>query len=284
MSLRHIHEVPTALEVIAEPRRREILDLLRDEERLGGRPRRRARRLSQPNVSKHLRVLRDAGLVTRPARRRQRRWYRVRPEPLAELDAWLAPYRRLWTGALDDLEAPPRRDGGRMTDPTMATVLEADGRVGLRFVRHLAHAAREGLAGHHRVRAPAALDALRHRRRAAGGRDDRAAVLAGARRGLRHRRTRSSPARSGCGTRRTSSSGPWDTDVLRWELVPDGDGTVLTFTTWFGEPDRAGAANAGAGYHVCLDHLVELLDTGSVAQPARRPVHRRLAAEATRPR
>ena len=50
-------------------------------------------------------------------------------------------------------------------------------------------------------------------------------------------------------------------------LAPDGDGTVLTFTTWFGEPDRAGAANAGAGYHVCLGHLVELLDTGTVAEP-----------------
>ena len=95
--------MPTTLEVIAEPRRRQILDLLRDEERLvadlvtelG---------VAQPNVSKHLRVLRDAGLVTvRPDG--ARRWYRVRPQPLAELDAWLAPYRRLWTSALDDLEA-----------------------------------------------------------------------------------------------------------------------------------------------------------------------------------
>ncbi|MPY93704.1 MAG: hypothetical protein GEV08_11780 [Acidimicrobiia bacterium] len=56
----------------------------------------------------------------------------------------------------------------------------------------------------------------------------------------------------------------WDTDVLRWELQPDGRGTVLTFTTWFGQPDAAAAANAAAGYHVCLDQLAELLDTGSV--------------------
>ena len=55
----------------------------------------------------------------------------------------------------------------------------------------------------------------------------------------------------------------WDTDLLRFELEPDGDDTVLTFTTWFGDGDVA--AGAGAGYHLCLDELAELLDTGSVA-------------------
>ena len=95
--------MPTTLEVIAEPRRRQILGLLRDEERLVADLADRLG-LAQPNVSKHLRVLRDAGLVTvRPDG--ARRWYRVRPQPLAELDAWLAPYRRLWTTALDDLDA-----------------------------------------------------------------------------------------------------------------------------------------------------------------------------------
>jgi len=95
--------VPTTLEVIAEPRRRQILDLLRDEERLVTDLVDRLG-LAQPNVSKHLRVLREAGLVTvRPDG--TRRWYRVRAQPLVELDAWLAPYRRLWTSALDDLEA-----------------------------------------------------------------------------------------------------------------------------------------------------------------------------------
>jgi DNA-binding transcriptional ArsR family regulator len=59
--------------------------------------------LSQPGVSKHLRVLREAGLVrVRPEA--QRRWYELRPEPLAELDAWLEPYRRLWHRRLDALE------------------------------------------------------------------------------------------------------------------------------------------------------------------------------------
>ena len=59
--------------------------------------------LSQPGVSKHLRVLREAGLVEVRIDA-QRRWYRVRAEPLAEIDAWLAPYRRFWTERLDALE------------------------------------------------------------------------------------------------------------------------------------------------------------------------------------
>jgi DNA-binding transcriptional ArsR family regulator len=88
--------------VLAEPTRRDILDLLRD----GERPVNdlvESLHLSQPAVSKHLRVLRDAGLVeVRPDA--QRRLYRLRAEPLAEVDAWLAPYRALWTRSLDKLE------------------------------------------------------------------------------------------------------------------------------------------------------------------------------------
>ena len=88
--------------VLAEPTRRTILDLLRDGERPVGELVERLS-LSQPLVSKHLRVLRDAGLVeVRPDA--QRRLYRLRPEPLAELDEWLAPYRRLWNRSLDELE------------------------------------------------------------------------------------------------------------------------------------------------------------------------------------
>ena len=93
---------PSALQVLAEPRRVAILDLLRDGERpvgelVGGLS------LSQPAVSKHLRVLRDAGLVESRIDA-QRRLYRIRPEPLADLDKWLASYRRLWTTHLDRLE------------------------------------------------------------------------------------------------------------------------------------------------------------------------------------
>ena len=60
-------------------------------------------RISQPGVSKHLRVLREAGLVE-VRHDAQRRVYRVRPEPLAEIDEWLEPYRRLWASRLDALE------------------------------------------------------------------------------------------------------------------------------------------------------------------------------------
>ncbi|HEY4572266.1 MAG TPA: metalloregulator ArsR/SmtB family transcription factor [Kribbella sp.] len=93
----------TTFEVLAEPRRREILDLLRSGERPVG-DLVDALALSQPAVSKHLKVLREAGLVE-VRHDAQRRWYRLRPAPLAEVDAWLEPYRDLWRGRLDALEA-----------------------------------------------------------------------------------------------------------------------------------------------------------------------------------
>jgi uncharacterized protein YndB with AHSA1/START domain len=58
----------------------------------------------------------------------------------------------------------------------------------------------------------------------------------------------------------------WDTDVLRWELRPTDAGTHLVFTTWLGDTDPTSVANAAAGYHVCLQQLQELVDTGTVAQ------------------
>ena len=88
--------------MLAEPRRREILDLLRAGERPVGELVDQLG-LTQPGVSKHLRVLREAGLVE-VRQDAQRRWYRLCPEPLAEVDAWLAPYRRLWEQHLDALE------------------------------------------------------------------------------------------------------------------------------------------------------------------------------------
>jgi DNA-binding transcriptional ArsR family regulator len=92
----------STFEVLAEPTRRRILDLLRDGERSVGELVDRLT-LSQPGVSKHLRVLRDAGLVQVRVEA-QRRWYGLRPEPLTEIDAWLDPYRRLWAQHLDALE------------------------------------------------------------------------------------------------------------------------------------------------------------------------------------
>lgn len=92
----------TTFGVLAEPSRRDILDLLRDGERSVGELVERLS-LSQPGVSKHLRVLREAGLVeVRPDG--QRRMYELRAEPLAEIDAWLGPYRRFWSSRLDALE------------------------------------------------------------------------------------------------------------------------------------------------------------------------------------
>jgi DNA-binding transcriptional ArsR family regulator len=92
----------TTFDVVAEPTRRRILDLLRQRPRpvgelvdvLG---------LSQPGVSKHLRVLREASLV-RVRRHAQQRWYEVDPRPLGEIDAWLEPYRVSWAGRLDALQ------------------------------------------------------------------------------------------------------------------------------------------------------------------------------------
>ena len=92
----------STFEVLAEPTRRRILDLLVDSERPVNDLVARLD-ISQPGVSKHLRVLREAGLVE-VRTDAQRRLYRVRPEPLAEIDAWLAPYRRLWANRLDALE------------------------------------------------------------------------------------------------------------------------------------------------------------------------------------
>jgi DNA-binding transcriptional ArsR family regulator len=98
-------------EVIAESHRRRILDLLLDDERPVGELV-DAMDLSQPLVSKHLRVLREAGLVEVRIEA-QRRIYRIQPEPLRELDEWLQPYRRRWASRLDALDAHLQTmDGG----------------------------------------------------------------------------------------------------------------------------------------------------------------------------
>lgn len=88
--------------IIAEPNRRAILSLLASSERSVGEIEQRLR-MPQTSVSKHLRVLRDAGFVEARVDA-QRRVYRVRPEPLREVDAWLAPFRRLWERHVDALE------------------------------------------------------------------------------------------------------------------------------------------------------------------------------------
>jgi len=94
--------MPSTYSVLAEPARRGILDLLRQEPRSVGELV-ELLGLTQPGTSKHLRVLREAGLVS-VRRQAQRRMYALRSEPLAEVDAWLAPFRELWSDRLDGRE------------------------------------------------------------------------------------------------------------------------------------------------------------------------------------
>jgi DNA-binding transcriptional ArsR family regulator len=89
-------------DIVAEPNRRAILRLLASSQQSVGEIERQLR-LSQPTVSKHLRVLREAGVVASTADA-QRRLYRLRPDALQELDAWLAPFRRFWSARVDALE------------------------------------------------------------------------------------------------------------------------------------------------------------------------------------
>jgi DNA-binding transcriptional ArsR family regulator len=92
----------SVFEIVAEPNRRAILSLLASSQQSVGEIERRLR-MPQPTVSKHLRVLREAGFVESTVDA-QRRLYRLKPAPLRELDAWLAPFRRFWAAHVDALE------------------------------------------------------------------------------------------------------------------------------------------------------------------------------------
>jgi len=107
----------TAFEIIAEPNRRAILSLLGSSQQSVGEIERQLR-MSQPTVSKHLRVLRDAGFVESTIDA-QRRLYRLRPGPLKEIDAWLEQFRRFWSTHIDALERHLDRMHPR-TPPTPA--------------------------------------------------------------------------------------------------------------------------------------------------------------------
>jgi len=94
--------VESVFEIIAEPNRRAILNVLVASQQSVGEIERRLR-MSQPTVSKHLRVLREAGFVEATVDA-QRRLYRLKPEPFQEVDAWLEPFRRFWSAHVDALE------------------------------------------------------------------------------------------------------------------------------------------------------------------------------------
>ena len=104
----------SVFEIIAEPNRRAILGLLVSSQQSVGEIERKLR-MPQPTVSKHLRVLREAGIVESMVDA-QRRLYRLKPAPLQEVDAWLAPFRRFWSGHVDALE----RHLDRMDQSTLA--------------------------------------------------------------------------------------------------------------------------------------------------------------------
>lgn len=106
----------TVFEIVAEPNRRAILSLLASSQQSVGEIERQLR-MSQPAVSKHLRVLREAGFVESTVDR-QRRLYRLKPEPLQEIDAWLAQFRRFWSAHVDALE----RYLDRIDQPTPTSI------------------------------------------------------------------------------------------------------------------------------------------------------------------
>jgi len=100
--LEYTKGMESVFEIIAEPNRRAILGLLVSSEQSVGEIERQLR-MSQPTVSKHLRVLREAGFVESTVDA-QRRLYRLKPEPFQEVDAWLAPFRKFWSAHVDALE------------------------------------------------------------------------------------------------------------------------------------------------------------------------------------
>ena len=167
-------------DIIAEPNRRAILSLLVSSQQSVGEIERQLR-MPQPTVSKHLRVLREAGFVESTVDA-QRRLYRLKPEPLQEVDAWLAPFRRFWSAHLDALErhldrmdpSPRTKEEDKeeeMNDREPYTPGPASGaqvRKGRRAVdarsrQRAAPLAGESLAGADRPRASARVGALRRR-------------------------------------------------------------------------------------------------------------------------
>ena len=117
--MEYTKRVESVFEIIAEPNRRAILSLLVSSQQSVGEIARQLR-LPQPTVSKHLRVLRESGFVESVVDA-QRRLYRLKPEPLQEVDAWLDPFRRFWSAHVDALERYLDRMGQSREDQSTAT-------------------------------------------------------------------------------------------------------------------------------------------------------------------
>jgi DNA-binding transcriptional ArsR family regulator len=116
--MEYIKRVESVFEIIAEPNRRAILSLLASSQQSVGEIERQLH-MTQPTVSKHLRVLRDAGFVESTVDA-QRRLYRLKAEPFQQMDTWLAQFRRFWSAHIDALERHLNRmdqDQDRMNQP-----------------------------------------------------------------------------------------------------------------------------------------------------------------------
>jgi DNA-binding transcriptional ArsR family regulator/uncharacterized protein YndB with AHSA1/START domain len=237
-----------AFEVLAEPNRRRILDLLLAAERPVG-DLVEALSVSQPAVSKHLRVLREAGLVD-VRTDAQRRLYRVRAEPLRAIDEWLVPYRRLWASRLDDLErhldAMPDDEQPEEIEDMDGQLEQRDGRWRLRFTRRLPHPpAKVWRALTEPEHLAAWFPTTIEGERAAGAplhfahRDGAAPPIDGVM--LAYEPPSLLELRWG------------DEETLRFELRSDGSDTLLTFVNTFDQVGKA--ARDAAGWHACLDVL-----------------------------
>ena len=133
--MEYIKKVKSVFEIIAEPNRRAILSLLVSSQQSVGEIERQLR-MTQPAVSKHLRVLREAGFVESTVDA-QRRLYRLKPEPLQEVDMWLAQFRRFWSAHLNALERHlDRMDNARMDQKTSTKMKKSRRRRGRNRERH----------------------------------------------------------------------------------------------------------------------------------------------------
>ncbi len=236
---------PVALDVLNESSRRAILDLLRDGERPVG-DLVSEMGLSQPAVSKHLRVLKEAGLVEVRAEA-QRRLYRINPEPLEALDGWLEPYRKLWSDRLDGLQAHPEQQEEEAV--SMATITIGGPRPVVRLERRLpdppavvwrAITEREQLAAW--FPCDVAVD---------GGRWEVGASISFPFPPEVVDMTLAGTVLAVDEPQLLSYS--WGGEVLRFELAADGGGTLLVLHN---ELPPSAAARHAAGWEDCLDRLV----------------------------
>ncbi len=265
--MQYIKRVESVFEIIAEPNRRAILSLLVSSQQSVGEIERQLR-MPQPTVSKHLRVLREAGFVESTVDA-QRRLYRLKPEPLQEVDAWLAPFRRFWSAHVDALErhldrmdqsTPNEKEDKeeKMTDreqytpgPASGAQVRKDGeKWTLILVRELRHSPEKVWQ---------ALTDPAHLREWAPFEADGSLGTVGTTVKLT---TVGAPTPHVTETTVTRADAPkvleynWGGDDIRWELEAFGGGTRLTL--WH-NIDRRFISMGAAGWHICFDVLDRLL-------------------------